>query len=84
MRPGIRKMPHSGRRCRAPGAIATIAGVSRRVPLRHFPSLADLYAAAFDHAMSRAVEGFQPVDSKAPLASRVEMLICDRSKLFAA
>jgi len=35
-------------------AIATIAGVSSRALFQHFTSLSDLYAAAFDLAVSRA------------------------------
>jgi AcrR family transcriptional regulator len=63
-------------------AIATIAGVSSRALFQHFTNLADLYAAAFDLAVSRAFELGQPVDSAAPLSNRIEMLVSDRSALF--
>jgi AcrR family transcriptional regulator len=63
-------------------AIATIAGVSSRALFQHFASLADLYAAAFDLAVRRAFERTRPVDSGAPLASRIELLVTDRSELF--
>jgi len=63
-------------------AIATIAGVSSRALFQHFTSLAELYAAAFDLAVSRAFDRTQPVDSDAPLASRIERLVSDRSELF--
>ena len=36
------------------GAIATIAGVSNRTLFQHFIRLSDLYAAAFELAVSRA------------------------------
>jgi AcrR family transcriptional regulator len=63
-------------------AIATIAGVSSRALFQHFASLADLYAAAFDLAVSRAFGSHPPVDAAAPLASRIELLVSDRSELF--
>jgi AcrR family transcriptional regulator len=63
-------------------AIATIAGVSSRALFQHFTSLADLYAAAFDLAVSRAFDGSRPVDSAAPLASRIDLLVADRAQLF--
>ncbi|CAN5908567.1 hypothetical protein BH11PSE3_BH11PSE3_15250 [soil metagenome] len=63
-------------------AIATIAGVSGAVLLQHFTGLADLYAAAFDLAVSRACEHDGPVDPAAPLANRIELLVCDRAQLF--
>jgi AcrR family transcriptional regulator len=63
-------------------AIATIAGVSSRALFQHFTNLADLYAAAFDLAVSRAFERGQPVDAEAPLSNRIEMLVSDRSALF--
>ena len=63
-------------------AIATIAGVSSRALFQHFTSLAELYAAAFDLAVSRAFDRTRPVDSEAPLASRIELLVSDRSELF--
>jgi AcrR family transcriptional regulator len=63
-------------------AIATIAGVSNRALFQHFTSLAELYAAAFDLAVSRAFDRTRPVDSEAPLASRIELLVSDRSELF--
>ena len=64
------------------GAIATIAGVSSRALFQHFTSLAELYAAAFDLAVSRAFDRTRPVESDAPLASRIELLVSDRSELF--
>ena len=63
-------------------AIATIAGVSSRALFQHFTSLADLYAAAFELAVSRAFERGRPVDTQAPLANRIELLVSDRSELF--
>lgn len=63
-------------------AIATIAGVSSRALFQHFTNLADLYAAAFDLAVSRAFDGTKPVDTAAPLNSRIELLVSDRSELF--
>src|ERR1041384_6292835 len=63
-------------------AIATIAGVSSRALFQHFTSLADLYAAAFDLAVSRAFDGPRPVDNAAPLSSRIDLLVSDRSELF--
>ena len=63
-------------------AIATIAGVSSRALFQHFTSLADLYAAAFDLAVSRAFERSHPVDVAAPLSNRIELLVADRSELF--
>ena len=63
-------------------AIATIAGVSSRALFQHFTSLADLYAAAFDLAVSRAFERSRPIDTAAPLASRIDLLVSDRSQVF--
>jgi AcrR family transcriptional regulator len=63
-------------------AIATIAGVSSRALFQHFTSLAELYAAAFDLAVSRAFDRTRPIESDAPLASRIELLVSDRSELF--
>lgn len=63
-------------------AIATIAGVSSRALFQHFTSLADLYAAAFDLAVGRAFDRNGPVDTEAPLASRIELLVSDRAQLF--
>lgn len=63
-------------------AIATIAGVSSRALFQHFTNLADLYAAAFDLAVSRAFERSRPVDSDASLSNRIELLVSDRSELF--
>jgi len=63
-------------------AIATIAGVSSRALFQHFTNLADLYAAAFDLAVSRAFERSRPVDSDAALADRIGLLVSDRSELF--
>jgi AcrR family transcriptional regulator len=63
-------------------AIATIAGVSGRVLFHHFTSLADLYAAAFDLAVSRALGCSHPVDAEASLAQRIALLVSDRAELF--
>ncbi len=63
-------------------AIATIAGVSSRALFQHFTSMADLYAAAFDLAVDRASERGIPVDARAPLSSRIALLVSDRSELF--
>jgi AcrR family transcriptional regulator len=63
-------------------AIVTIAGVSSRALFQHFSSLADLYAAAFDLAVSRAFEGGGPVDTAAPLSNRIDLLVSDRAQLF--
>ena len=63
-------------------AIATIAGMSSRALFQHFTSLADLYAAAFDLAVSRAFDRNRPVDAAAPLSSRIELLVSDRAQLF--
>src|SRR5882672_6124462 len=61
---------------------ATIAAVSSRALFQHFTSLADLYAAAFDLAVRRAFDRTRPVDSGAPLSSRIELLVSDRAQLF--
>jgi len=63
-------------------AIAIIAGVPSRTLFQHFTSLADLYAAAFDLAVSRAFDRSRPVDTAAPLSSRIEILVLDRAQLF--
>lgn len=63
-------------------AIAAIAGVSRQVLFQHFASLADLYAAAFDLAASRAFDAGGPVDAAAPLSCRIDLLASDRARLF--
>ena len=63
-------------------AIATIAGVSSRALFQHFTSLADLYAAAFDLAVSRAFDVNGPIDAAAPLSNRIELLVSDRAQLF--
>jgi len=63
-------------------AIATIAGVSSRALFQHFTSLADLYAAAFDLAVSRAFDVNGPVDAEAPLSNRIDLLVSDRAQLF--
>ena len=63
-------------------AIATSAGVSSRALFQHFTSLADLYAAAFDLAVSRAFDHNRPVDAEAPLSNRIELLVSDRAQLF--
>jgi AcrR family transcriptional regulator len=63
-------------------AIATIAGVSSRALFQHFTNLADLYAAAFDLAVSRAFDGSKPIDMGASLSNRIDLLVSDRSELF--
>ena len=63
-------------------AIATIAGVSSRALFQHFTSLADLYAAAFDLAVSRAFDRNRPIDAGAPLSNRIKLLVSDRAQLF--
>ncbi len=63
-------------------AIAMIAGVPGRTLFQHFPSLADLYGAAFDLAVSRVFDRSLPIDSAAPLSSRIELLVSDRSEIF--
>ncbi len=63
-------------------AIATIAGVSSRALFQHFTSLSDLYAAAFDLAVSRAFGANGPVDAEAPLSNRIDLLVSDRAQLF--
>ena len=63
-------------------AIATIAGVSSRALFEHFTGLADLYAAAFDLAVSRAFERGRPVDSAASLSTRIDLLVMHRSAMF--
>jgi AcrR family transcriptional regulator len=62
-------------------AIATIAGVPSRTLFQHFVSLADIYAAAFDLAVSTFDRGLF-VDANAPLSCRIELLVSDRSELF--
>ena len=66
------------------GAVATIAGLPSRTLFQHFTSLSDLYAAAFDFAASRAFSPDRQVDSAAPLASRIALLVSDRAQLFEA
>ena len=63
-------------------AIAKIAGVSGRAILQQFASLGELYAAAFDLAVIRALDCRPSVDTAAPLARRVELLAAARSQLF--
>ena len=63
-------------------AIATIAGVSSRALFQHFSGLSDLYAAAFDLAVSRTFDRNGPVDSAAPLSNRIDLLVSDRAQLF--
>lgn len=63
-------------------AIATIAGIPGKTLAHHFPSLADLYAAAFDLAVKRVLELVRSVDDATPLANRVEFLVSDRARLF--
>lgn len=62
--------------------IATIAGVSSQALFQHFMSLADLYAAAFDLAVSRAFDASGPVDTAAPLSNRINLLVSDRAQVF--
>lgn len=63
-------------------AIATLAGVSRQELQDAFPSVEDLYAAAFDLAVSRTFDHAGPVDGAASLSSRIELLVSDRAQLF--
>lgn len=63
-------------------AIATIAGISSKTLAHHFPSLADLYAAAFDLAVERVLDLVRAIDNATPLANRVELLVSDRARLF--
>ena len=63
-------------------AIATIAGVSNQDLFRFFQSLDDLYAAAFDLAVSRTFYQGGPVDYAASLSSRIELLVSDRAQVF--
>jgi len=64
-------------------AVATIAGVSSRALFQHFTGLEDLYAAAFDLAVSRAFTRSHPVvDGSAPLFNRIEALVSDRAIVF--
>src|SRR5437879_3346037 len=55
-------------------AIATIAGISSRALFQHFRTLADLYANAFDLAVSRAFDRNRPIDKAASLANRIDLL----------
>lgn len=64
------------------GAIAAIAGLSGRTLFQHFIRLSDLYAAAFELAVSRAFGPDRKVDCAAPLASRIALLVSDRAQLF--
>lgn len=64
------------------GAIAMIAGHSSRTLFQHFLRLSDLYAAAFDLAVSRSFRLDRKVDNTAPLASRIALLVSDRAQLF--
>ena len=63
-------------------AIAMIAGHSSRTLFQHFLRLSDLYAAAFDLAVSRSFGLDRKVDNTAPLASRIALLVSDRAQLF--
>lgn len=63
-------------------AITMIAGIPCRDLFQHFTTLADLYAAAFDLAVSRAFDRNCPVDASAPLSNRIELLLSDRAQLF--
>ena len=64
------------------GAIATIVGLSSRTLFQHFIQLSDLYAAAFELAVSRAFGPDRQVDGAAPLGSRIALLVSDRAQLF--
>lgn len=64
------------------GAIAMIAGHSSRTLFQHFLRLSDLYAAAFDLAVSRSFRLDRKVDKTAPLGSRIALLVSDRAQLF--
>src|SRR5436190_7481169 len=59
-------------------AIATIAGVSSRALFQHFATLEDLYAAAFDLAVNRAFSRTRPIETAAPLYTRIDALVADR------
>ena len=72
----------AGRAGAAPLRCSCAAGVSSRALFQHFTSLADLYAAAFDLAVSRAFDRGRPIDTGAPLSNRIELLVSDRSELF--
>ncbi len=63
-------------------AIATIAGVSSRTLFQHFGTLADLYAEAFDLAVSRAFDRAIPVAGGGLLSHRIELVVSDRTELF--
>lgn len=63
-------------------AIAAIAGVNRQDLFRFYQSLDDLYAAAFDLAVSRTFDQAGPVDCDASLSNRIELLVSDRAQLF--
>jgi AcrR family transcriptional regulator len=63
-------------------AIAAIAGVGNQDLFRFFQTLDDLYAAAFDLAVSRTFDHTGPVDCAASLSSRIELLVSDRAQLF--
>src|SRR5262245_27772332 len=60
-------------------AISAIAGVSHQDVFRFFQGLDDLYAAAFDLAVSRTFDHAGPVDGDASLSSRIELLVSDRA-----
>src|SRR6478609_6978788 len=55
------------------GSIAMIAGHSSRTLFQHFTILSDLYAAAFELAVSRSFSPDRKVDDAAPLASRIAL-----------
>jgi hypothetical protein len=63
-------------------AITTIAGVNPEELARSFGTLDDLYAAAFDLAVSRTFDLTGPVDCAASLSSRIELLVANRAQLF--
>ncbi|MFO1081694.1 MAG: TetR/AcrR family transcriptional regulator [Reyranellaceae bacterium] len=63
-------------------AITAMSGVSRDDLLRVFPNLDDLYAAVLDVVIGRTVERSGTADPRAPLPSRIELLVSDRAQLF--
>jgi hypothetical protein len=63
-------------------AVATIAGIAPHDLDRMFQSIDDLYAAAFDLAVSRSFDQAGQVDPGASLLSRIELLVSDRAQMF--
>lgn len=66
----------------SPLAIVAIAGVAKQDLFRLFRTVDDLYAAAFDLAVSRTFDHEGRVDAEAPLPSRIELLVSDRVQVF--